>query len=96
MLKPGCLEIDKTNVASLRNVKPPKNTTQLRSVLVLCNAYWQFIEDLTGIGHALNKLLKKGTPDGFELEDEQKAAVKKFIDKVCSSLVLDLSKANLR
>ena len=44
MVKPGTLQIDKTNVKSLRQAKPPTNKTQVRSFLGLCNEYRRFID----------------------------------------------------
>ena len=95
MVKPGQLEIDRTNVASLKNAKPPTNKTQLRSFLGLCNVYRRFIKDFTGLAHSLNKLLKKGTPDTFEFDDEQRKSFDSLIDKVCYPPVLALPRANL-
>ena len=62
MVKPGTLEIDNTNVESLKHASPPSNKTQLRSFLGLCNVYRRFIEDFTGLANPLNKLLKKASP----------------------------------
>lgn len=44
-----------------RQALPQINKTQLRSFLGLCNVYRRFIEDLTGMEHAVNKLLKSHT-----------------------------------
>lgn len=59
MVKPGCLDIDQTKVASLRNAIPPKNPAQLRSLLVLCNLYRPFIDEFSGIAHLLKTFPKK-------------------------------------
>lgn len=83
MVKTHCLEMDKNNVESLGNAKPPKNKIQLISLLGLWNVYWWFIDDFIGIAHPLNKIIKKGTPDDFELDEEQKQAFNNVIDKVC-------------
>jgi len=95
MVNPGRLEIDKTNVESLRQAEPPKNKTQLRSFLGLCNVYRRFIDDFTGLAHPLNKLLKKGTPDTFTLDAEQRDAFNALINRVCSPPVLALPRNGL-
>ena len=69
MVKPGSLQIDKTNVNSLRQAKPPTNKTKVRSFLGLCNVYRRFIDNFTSRANPLNQLLKKGQPDSFDLND---------------------------
>lgn len=95
MIKPGQLEIDNTNVQSLSQAEPPTNKTQLRSFLGLRNFYHHFMDDFTRIAHLLNKLLRKGSQDTFQLEAEQHDVLKALINKVCSQPVLALIKANL-
>ena len=63
VIRPGRLEVDGTNTASLRNAKPPTSKTELRSFLGLCNVYRRCIQDFTKMAHQLNRLLKKGEPD---------------------------------
>lgn len=67
MVKPGRLEIDKTNFASLRDAQPPTNETELRSFLSLYNFYRRFIEGFTGWANQLINLLKKVAPNSFGL-----------------------------
>lgn len=95
MVKPGQLEIDRTNVELLHQAQPPTNKTQLRSFLGLCNVYRRFIDDFAKLAHPLNKLLKKGAPDSFQLDDTQREAFQALIAKVCSPPVLALPKAGL-
>ena len=90
MVTPGRLEIDRTNVDSLRQAKPPSTKTQLRSFLGLCNVYRRFIENFAKRTSALNQLLKKGAPDIFELNDEQVKEFKDLIESVCTPPVLAL------
>lgn len=73
----------------------PRKTKNLRSFLGLFNFYRPFIDNFTCIVHPLNRLLKKGTPDAFQLDDDHKAASNNLIDKVCSPPVLALPKANI-
>lgn len=96
MVKPGQLEINKTNFQSLIQAKPPTNKKQMKSFLGLSNAYQRFIEVLNRIGYELNKLLKKGSPDTFQSDDEQKDAFTALLSKVGSPPEIDLPKANLR
>ena len=95
IIKPGNLEIDSSNTKSLREAKPPTTKTELRSFLGLCNVYRRFIKDFSTTAHPLNELLKKGSPDKFELNDAQLAAFRTFINAVCSPPVLALPKPDL-
>lgn len=71
MSKHGCSVLAKTNVASLRDSKSPKNE-KLRSLLEVFNMYCQLVDDFTGWAHLLNKLLKKGVPGSFTFDADQK------------------------
>ena len=87
--------MDQANTASLRDAKPPTSKTELISFLGLCNVYRRFIENFAKHAHPLNQLLKKGSPDKFELTPEQVVSFKHFIDTICSSPVLALPKPDL-
>ena len=95
VIKPGKLEIDNANTKSLRGAKPATTKTELRSFLGLCNVYRRFIKNFSMTAHPLNALLTKGSPDKFELNGDQLAAFKTFIDAVCSPPVLALPKPDL-
>ena len=90
VIRPGRLEVDGTNTASLRNAKPPTAKTELRSFLGLCNVYRRFIQNFTELAHPLNRLLKKGEPDKFEFDNEQQESFQKFIEAVCAPPVFCL------
>ena len=90
MIKTGRLEIDRTNTASLQGAKISQTRTELSSFLGLCNVYCRFINDCEVLEHSLNRLLKKGEPDWYELDEEQLRSIRSFIDRVCSPPVLSL------
>ena len=96
IIRPGRLEVDTVNTASLRDAKPPTTRTELRSFLGLCNVYRRFIRDFTHLAHPLNRLLKKGSPDKFELDDEQMKSFREFVKIVCSPPVLALPQRGLQ
>ena len=96
IFRPGRLEVDTVNTASLRDAKPPTTRTELRSFLGLCNVYRRFIRDFTHLAHPLNRLLKKGSPDKFELDDEQMKSFREFVKIVCSPPVLALPQRGLQ
>ena len=95
IIKPGHLEVDRAKTASLRDAKPPSSKTELRSFLGMCNVYRRFIAEFTNWARPLNKLLKKGEPDQFELDEEQLESFKKFVDIMCSPPVLALPQLGL-
>ena len=95
LIKPGKLEIDSANTKSLRDAQPPTNKSQIRSFLGLCNVYRRFIKNFAVLAFPLNQLLRKNTPDSFELNEEQMKSFHKFIDIICSPPVLALPTRNL-
>ena len=52
----------------------PKNKTQVRSFLVMCNIYRRFTRDFTRIANPLNQKVRKDAPQSWEtLREETKA-----------------------
>ena len=90
IIKPGRLEVDQANTKSLRDARPPKTKSQLRSFLGLVNVYRRFIENFSKVAGPLNKLLKKGSPEKFELDEEQVSSFRALINEVISPKVLAL------
>lgn len=95
IVKLGCLEIDKTNVASLHDAQSPTNYTQLKTFLWLCSVYRIFIYDFAGLANPLNKLLKKGSPYSFTSDDGKNRSFDSLINDVCSPPILALPRSNL-
>ena len=65
IIKPGTLEVDSANTKSLRDCKPPRTKTQLRSFLRLVGVYRRFINHYTMLAGPLNELLRKDRPESF-------------------------------
>lgn len=61
MSKPRCLEIDKSNVASLSDNQPPTEETKIKSFLGLCNVFSHIIDDCTSLADRINEPLKRST-----------------------------------
>ena len=90
IIKPGQLEIDRTNTQSLREAEPPTNKSELRSFLGLANVYRRFIDKFAIIAEPLHELLKKNSPENFILNEEQTESFRTLIDKVISPPILAL------
>ena len=82
-ITPGQLEVDGANTKSLKESLPPTSKTELRSFLGLCNVYRRFISDFTKKAYQLNQLLRKNSPDRFNLTDDQVQSFRQLIDAVC-------------
>ena len=61
----------------------------------MCNVYRRLIQNFAVFAHPLNQLLRKNSPDTFELNDEQLKAFRTFSDRICSPPVLALPVPNL-
>ena len=95
IIKPGTLEVDSANTQSLRQAGPPTTRTGLKSFLGLCNVYRKFIRNFSKTAGPLNELLKKNSPDKFELNEKQIEAFRTLIDQVLSPTVLALPRKDL-
>lgn len=95
LIKPRRLEINQSHTKCLMDAKPPTNRSSLRSFLGIYNVRRRFISDFAGISKKLNKLLRKGPPEQFELHEEQLKYFKTFIEQICSPPVLALPRTNL-
>ena len=72
IIRPGRLAIYGKNLEALGRALPPKNKTQVRSFLGMCNVYRRFIRDFTRIAHPLNQKVRKDAPQSWDaLTDEE-------------------------
>ena len=90
IIKPGKLEVDLANTASLREANPLTTKTEIRSFLGLCNVYRRFVENFTELAQPLNRLLQKGHPGKFGLDEEQMNSFKMVIERDTSPPILVL------
>lgn len=95
IITPGKLQVDQANTASLREALPPKNKSELRSFLGLCNVYRRFVRNFSKVAGPLNELITKGSPDSFELREKQTESFKELIEIVKSPPILHLPKKDL-
>ena len=72
VVTPGKLSVAETNIETIRQAKHPRNGTELRSFLEMCNFYRKFVPHFAKKAAPLTELLKKGQPTEFEaLSKEQ-------------------------
>ena len=96
IIRPGSLEVDASRVAALTEAEHPKNQTELRAFLGLCNVYRRFVPRYSHTVAQLNKLLTKGQPEKlapFGPAEDQ--AFQALIDAVTQPPVLALPKVGL-
>ena len=77
-------------------MQPPRNVTELRSFLGLCNVYRWFVENFGRIASPLNKKLRKVEDPEFEtLNEEEIASFEKLKEELASPPVLALPRNDL-
>jgi len=59
---PGQLLVNRKNIKSMAQALPPRNQTELKSVLGMCNVYRRFIKYCAHIAKSLTKLTSKNLP----------------------------------
>jgi len=62
VVRPGHLLVNQNNMKSLAQALPPRNQTELKSFLGMCNDYRRFIKDYARIAKPLTKLTSKKFP----------------------------------
>ncbi|KAL1277415.1 hypothetical protein QQF64_024088 [Cirrhinus molitorella] len=72
-----------SRIQAVQNIKAPKNISELRSFLGVCNYSRQFIENYSDIARPLTSLLKKDCP--FLWTDAQDNAVQELKRHLCSA-----------
>ena len=87
------VKVDLSKVDAVNSFPVPKNETQVRSFLGLCNYYRKFVKNFTYMAQPLQNLTKKDVP--FAWSEKCQKAFDKLKDALCSPPVLaypDLSK----
>ena len=87
------VKVDVSKVEAVRSFPVPKNETQVRSFVGLCNYYRKFVKNFTNIAKPLTELTKHNTP--FEWTEKCQQAFEKLKDALCSPPILaypDLTK----
>lgn len=83
------------NIMSMMNAESPKNKTEPRSFVGVCDIYRSFILRLTNTP-PLNQLLRKNKSDTCKLDENQLVALDKFIEVVRPPPILDIPQPNLQ
>ncbi|KAL1268859.1 hypothetical protein QQF64_034222 [Cirrhinus molitorella] len=83
MKRPHGIEPQSSRIQAVQNIKAPKNISELRSFLGVCNYSRQFIENYADIARPLTSLLKKDCP--FLWTDAQDNAVNELKRHLCSA-----------
>ena len=97
VIKPGRLEVDALATKALKGMHHPRNQTELRSFLGLCNVYRRFVPNYSRIAAPLTELLKKDKPVTLEpFGEAESPAFQALIDAVCSPQVLALPRVGLK
>lgn len=96
IVRPGTLEVDDSHVKSLREAKPPRTPTELRSFLGFANVYRRFVPSFTEKARPLYELLK-GNPKAIpEIREEAEVAFYTLITAITSPPVLAIPRRGLR
>ncbi|KAL1249401.1 hypothetical protein QQF64_020406 [Cirrhinus molitorella] len=83
LIGPHGIEPQSSRIQAVQNIKAPKNISELRRFLGVCNYSRQFIENYSDIARPLTSLLKKDCP--FLWTDAQDNAVSELKRHLCSA-----------
>nr|GFB76709.1 putative reverse transcriptase domain-containing protein [Tanacetum cinerariifolium] len=84
------IHVDPNKIEAVKNWKPPKTPTEIRSFLGLAGYYRQFIASFSKIAKPLTLLTQKNKK--FEWGDEQKNSFQTLKDMLCDAPILALPK----
>ena len=94
VIRPGRLEVAEKNTAALKEAKLPRNQTELKSFLGLCNVYRRFVARFAAIAAPLTALLRKETPFNLPpFTEDQKRAFDTLRERLLSPPILALPRA---
>ncbi|GKB15282.1 ribonuclease H-like domain-containing protein, partial [Tanacetum coccineum] len=82
------IHVDPSKIEAVKNWKPPKTPTEIRSFLGLAGYYRRFIANFSKIAKPLTLLTQKDKK--FEWGDEQENAFQTLKDMLCDALILAL------
>ena len=96
IIRPGTLELDPASTASLRKALPPRNQSEVRSFLGMCNVFKRFIPKYSDTTEPINALLRTGMPETIaDWGEKQEKAFRTLIEAICSPPILRLPRRNL-
>ena len=91
IIRPGKLAIYGKNLEALTKALPPKNKTQLRSFLGMCNVYRRFVKGFTRVAHPLTQKICKDQPETWDkLSDEELRAFHQLKRNLVTAPILAL------
>jgi len=91
VVRPGQLLVNQTSIKSLAQALPPRNQTELKSFLGMCNVYRRFIKDYAHIAKPVTKLTSKKLPHVLPpLDAAQMAAFEYLKERLTSTAILAL------
>jgi len=94
VVRPGQLLVNQKNIKSLAQALPPRNQTDLKSFLGMCNVYRRFIKDYAHIAKPLTKLTSKKLPHVLpSLDAAQLAAFEYLKERSTSTSILALPRS---
>jgi len=91
VFRPGQLLVNQKNIKSMAQALPPRNQTECKSFLGMCNVYRRVIKDYAHIAKPLTKLTSKTLPHVLPpLDAAQMAAFEYLKERLMSTPILAL------
>lgn len=88
------MQVDDETRDTIKTIKYPPTTTEMWSILGLCNVYGRVVPSFTGKTAPLKKMLKNGALTKFDLEDGAHVAVEERKKNLTEPQILALRKTN--